>query len=302
MRPKMNAVIEVDHLTKRYRKATAVDDLSFEVEAGTVTGFLGPNGAGKTTTMRCILGLARPTSGEARVSGKRLCNLVDPAHQVGAVLESSGFHPGRSGRAHLEILTMENHLPRSRVEEALSLVGLEHDANKNVKGYSLGMRQRLSLAGALLGDPQVLILDEPANGLDPAGIRWMRQVLRSYAAQGRAVLISSHLLSEMAQLADDVVIIANGRLMVRSSLKELTASTTKAVYVRSPQIDDLRSALENQGFTVEGADRRGLKVKGASTEEVASVAAQAGALVTELQPEEANLEDIFLDLTKGKGL
>ena len=148
----------------------------------------------------------------------------------------------------------------------------------------------------------MLILDEPANGLDPAGIRWMRQVLRSYAAQGRAVLISSHLLSEMAQLADDVVIIANGRLMVRSSLKELTASTTKAVYVRSPQIDDLRSALENQGFTVEGADRRGLKVNGASTEEVASVAAQAGALVTELQPEEANLEDIFLDLTKGKGL
>jgi ABC-2 type transport system ATP-binding protein len=210
-------VIEVDSLTKRHRRILAVDTLSFRAEPGRVTGFLGPNGAGKTTTLRVLVSLLRPTSGRATVLGRRYVELEEPVRTVGAVLEASGFHPGRSGRNHLRTLATAAGIPWQRVEEMLALVDLSPAADRRVRGYSLGMRQRLSLAGALLGDPRVLILDEPANGLDPQGIRWLRDLLRGFAAEGGTVLVSSHVLAEMQQLADDVVIIARGRIVTQGA-------------------------------------------------------------------------------------
>ncbi len=222
--PARHPVISASSLTKRYGGLSAVEDLTFSLDAGTVTGFLGPNGAGKSTTLRLLLGLAEPTSGEALVFGRRYRDLDAPAQRVGAVLESSDFHPGRSGRDHLRAMALAVGIPRSRVEEVLQVVDLTRGAERRVGTYSLGMRQRLGLAGALLGDPELLILDEPANGLDPAGVHWLRAFLRRFADQGRTVLISSHVLAEVAQTVDHVVIIDRGRLLANARLDELTAT------------------------------------------------------------------------------
>jgi ABC-2 type transport system ATP-binding protein len=217
-----DAVLTASSLTKRYGELVAVHELAFSLRPGTVTGFLGPNGAGKTTTLRLILGLAEPTAGEALLFGHRYHELDSPARRVGAVLESSDFHPGRSGRNHLRALALAAKIPRSRVDEVLELVNLSADADRRVKSYSLGMRQRLALAAALLGDPEVLVLDEPANGLDPAGVHWLRNFLRSFADAGRTVLVSSHVLAEVAQAVDQVLIIDRGRLVAAARLDELT--------------------------------------------------------------------------------
>jgi len=226
-------VVRCRALTKRYRGLTAVDNVTFSLEPGTVAGVLGPNGAGKTTTLRLLLGLAEPTAGEALVFGRRYCELEQPARQVGAVLESTDFHPGRNGRDHLGGLALAAGLPLARVEEVLGQVELTGAAKRRVRTYSLGMRQRLGLAAALLGDPQLLILDEPANGLDPAGVRWLRTFLQKLAAQGRTVLISSHVLAEVAQTVDQVLIIGHGRLLARGRLDELTGNgqTLEDVYL-----------------------------------------------------------------------
>jgi ABC-2 type transport system ATP-binding protein len=228
-----SSVVSCRTLTKRYGDLAAVDGVTFSLERGTVTGFLGPNGAGKTTTLRLLLGLAEPTSGEALVFGTRYRGLEQPINWVGAVLESGDFHPSRSGRDHLGALALAADLPLSRVEEVLELVELGSAAGRRVKTYSLGMRQRLGLAAALLGDPELLILDEPANGLDPAGVRWLRTFLRAFAAQGRTVLVSSHLLAEVAQTVDQVLIIDHGRLLTRGRLDELTSNrqTLEDVYL-----------------------------------------------------------------------
>ena len=215
-------VVAVSSLTKRYGEVVAVDDLTFSLETGTITGFLGPNGAGKTTTLRLLLGLAEPTAGQALVFGRRYRELAQPALRVGAVLESSDFHPGRSGRDHLRALARAAEIPWGRVEEVLALVEIEAVAGRRVKTYSLGMRQRLGLAGALLGDPELLVLDEPANGLDPAGVHWLRRFLRRFAEQGRTVLVSSHMLAEAAQTVDQIVIINQGNRVASGRLDELT--------------------------------------------------------------------------------
>jgi len=226
-------VVSASSLTKRYGELVAIEELTFSLRAGTVTGFLGPNGAGKTTTLRLLLGLAEPTAGEALVFGRRYRELDDPARRVGAVLESNDFHPGRSGRDHLRALALAAEIPRARVEEVLELVELEAAAARRVKTYSLGMRQRLGLAGALLGDPELLILDEPANGLDPAGVHWLRGFLRRFAEQGRTVLVSSHVLAEVAQTVDQVMIIDRGHLLTTGPLADLTerGQTLEDVYL-----------------------------------------------------------------------
>src|SRR5215218_5922380 len=246
----MPAVVVAESLTKRFGKIVAVDDLSFRLEAGTITGFLGPNGAGKTTTLRMLLGLAAPTSGNATVFGRRYRELERPALRIGAVLEATDFHPGRSGRNHLRTLAAAESIPDSRVDEALRLVELEGAAKRRVKGYSLGMRQRLGLAAALLGDPELLVLDEPANGLDPEGVRWLRDFLRAFAAEGRTVFVSSHVLAEVAQTADQVLIVNRGRLVIESPLEQLTARVGGGVRVRSPQAAELRRLLLARGATV----------------------------------------------------
>jgi ABC-2 type transport system ATP-binding protein len=292
-------VIEVDGLTKRYGDVLAVDGLSFRVEPGRVTGFLGPNGAGKTTTLRVLVGLLRPTAGSATVLGRRYAELDDPVRSVGAVLEASGFHPGRSGRNHLRTLAIAAGIASARVEELLQLVDLTAAARRRVGGYSLGMRQRLSLAGALLGDPQVLILDEPANGLDPQGIRWLRDLLRGFAAEGRTVLVSSHVLAEMQQLADDVVIIARGRIVAQAGVGDVVGRAGGAVRVRSPQRDRLTEALRREGFEATPLDENGLSVRNASPAQVGDIAATEGVALHELVAEEATLEEVFLELTEG---
>jgi ABC-2 type transport system ATP-binding protein len=290
-------VIEVDRLTKRFRKTVAVDDLSFEVREGAITGFLGPNGAGKTTTLRVILGLVRPTSGRATVSGKLYRELGEPVRQVGAVLEASSFHPGRSGRDHLRVVAASAGIERVRVDEVLGLVQLTEDGRRRVGGYSLGMRQRLSLAAALLGDPRVLVLDEPANGLDPQGIRWLRELLRSLAAEGRTILISSHVLAEVEQVADEVVIIHRGRFVEHATTAELSARITGGIRVRSPQADRLRPLLEAAGLEVTSADGDLMLVAGSSSERIGELAAANGIVLHELAAEKSTLEEAFLELT-----
>src|SRR3954462_11945714 len=240
------AAIETVGLTKRYGDVTAVDHLTFAVREGSVTGFLGPNGAGKTTTLRMVLGLARPTAGEARVEGRRYVELDEPARTVGANLEVAGAHPGRSGRNHLRALAVMAGLPRSRADEVLRLVELESAADRRAGKYSLGMRQRLGAAAARRGDPRVVVLDEPANGLDPQGIRWLRDFLRGMASEGRTVLVSSHVLAEVAQTVDAVVVIHRGRLVQQGPVQALTSA---GVLVRSPRAGELRTALHNEGLT-----------------------------------------------------
>jgi ABC-2 type transport system ATP-binding protein len=293
-------MIEVDRLTKRYGKTLAVADLSFTVSPGTVTGFLGPNGAGKSTTLRSILGLVHPTSGSTSVLGKPYRALERPARQVGAVLETFDAHPGRSGRNHLRVLAVAAGIPRSRVEEVLGLVDLTGAGRRRVKGYSLGMRQRLGLAAALLGDPEVLVLDEPANGLDPQGMRWLRDFLRSLAAEGRTILVSSHVLAEIAQTVDNVVIIHRGELIRQASMGEVEAMAAGATRVRSPEAERLMLLLRETGVEVNALGDGSLAVA-APPERVGEVAAANGTVLHELTTERATLEEIFLELTGDPG-
>jgi len=293
-------VIEVERLTKRFGSTLAVDDLSFSAAPGTVTGFLGPNGAGKSTTLRAILGLVRPTAGRTAVLGRPYRELERPAQQVGAVLETFDAHPGRSGRNHLRVLARAAGLPTSRVDEVLALVELTDAARRRAKGYSLGMRQRLNLAAALLGDPEVLVLDEPANGLDPQGIRWLRDLLRSFAREGRTVLISSHVLAEMAQTVDEVVIIHRGRLVRHATMAEVEAMAAGAARVRSPDAERLASLLADAGVDARVlAD--GLLAVSTTPERVGEIAAGHGVVLHELTAERATLEEVFLELTGGAG-
>jgi ABC-2 type transport system ATP-binding protein len=291
-------VIEVVDLHKRYRKTTAVDGLNFTVRDGRITGFLGPNGAGKTTTLRILLGLVHPTSGKVLIDGRRYQALDDPPGRVGAVLEASNYHPKRSGRNHLRTLAAAARLPTARVDELLEFVGLSNVARRRVGGYSLGMRQRLSVAGALLGDPALLVLDEPANGLDPEGIRWLRDFLRSFSDQGKTVFISSHVLAEVQQLADEVVIIHHGRLVAHESVDELRARAAGGTRVRSPDAERLREALAAGGIEAIGDGDR--LVTPAPTERVGEIAAANGIVLHELLTESTTLEEAFLALT-GEG-
>jgi ABC-2 type transport system ATP-binding protein len=287
--------IEAVGLTKRYGSVTAVEDLSFKVRSGSVTGFLGPNGAGKTTTLRMVLGLARPTAGHATVAGRRYAELDDPARTVGANLEVAGAHPGRSGRNHLRSLAAMAGLPRSRVEEVLRLVELEDAADRRAGKYSMGMRQRLGLASTLLGDPQVLVLDEPANGLDPRGIRWLRDFLRAMAGEGRTVLVSSHVLAEVAQTVDDVVVIDRGRMVTQGPVSQLTAGGS--VRVRSPDLAALRAALDRAGMAATAQADGSLLVDAEDAARVGDLAFRAGLPLHELTPLATSLEEAFLALT-----
>jgi ABC-2 type transport system ATP-binding protein len=282
-------------LTKRYGRRAVVDNLSFEVRPGAVTGFLGPNGAGKTTTLRMLLGLARPSAGQATIFGRSYGQLEDPVRTVGASLEISGFHPGRSGRNHLRSLAMLAGLPSSRVEEVLGIVELGDAADRRAGKYSMGMRQRLALAATLLGDPQLLVLDEPANGLDPQGIRWLRDFLRARASEGRTVLISSHVLAEVAQTVDDVVVIHHGRLVDEGPVSRLTAP--EGVSVRSPRSSELADALTRAGAQVHSESDQQLLVSGMEAPQVGELAFSAGIALHELTPRAASLEDVFLELT-----
>ena len=306
-----DAVVQAEHLTKRFGDLVAVDDLSFALERGTVTGFLGPNGAGKTTTLRMLLHLVEPTSGRALVFGGRYEGLERPAGRVGAVLEAADFHPGRSGRDHLFSLALalgqaaggngsflgREREARTRVDAVLELVELSGAARRRVGSYSLGMRQRLGLAGALLGDPELLILDEPANGLDPEGVRWLRDFLRRFAAEGKTVFVSSHVLAEVAQTVDQVVIINKGRLVTFAPLAELTARVSGGVRVRAPGVARLQSALAAVGIRSRLLDSNELLVEGAPSARVGEIAFDAGVPVHELVPESSSLEDVFLELT-----
>lgn len=307
--------IEVRNLTKRFGYVLAVDGLSFTVEPGRVTGFLGPNGAGKTTTLRVLLGLVTATSGDATVGGLRYRDLPSPQREVGALLEASNFHPGRSGRDHLRVLAETAGVGPDRADEVLHIVGLTEHGRRRAGGYSMGMRQRLGLAGALLGDPRVLVLDEPANGLDPEGIRWLRGFLRTLAAEGRTILVSSHVLSEVEQTVDDVVIIAKGRLVHASSLAELAATVGNTVHVVTPDRDALAAALTEAGLTARPAEavvpvpaegavpaegvvpvEGSLWVENATPTEVGKIAFRAGVELHELRRAEQSLEETFLRL------
>ncbi len=292
-------MIEVKDLSKRFGKVLAVDDLSFRAEPGTITGFLGPNGAGKSTTLRSALGLVHPDAGGVTVLGVPYRRLDRPLHRVGAVLEASEVHPGRSGRNHLRILATAAGIPRSRVDEVLGLVELSAAARRRVKGYSLGMRQRLGLASALLGDPEVLVLDEPASGLDPAGIRWLRDLLRSLAAEGRTVLLSSHVLAEVSQTVDRVVIIHRGKLVRQGSIAEVLAGAEGATRVRSPDAKRLAELLAGRGKTVTDLGDGALAVD-APPEQVGELAAANAVVLHELTVEQATLEEVFFELTGGE--
>lgn len=291
-------MINVFDLSKRFGRTTAVDHLSFEVRPGTVTGFLGPNGSGKSTTMRCMLGLDRADTGGASFGGRAYRQLSSPLHEVGALLDAGYVHPGRSGRNHLRWLAASNGLPRSRVDEVLNLVGLHSVGGRRVKTYSLGMRQRLGLAGVLLGDPHTVVLDEPANGLDPEGIRWIRDVLVHLASQGRTVLVSSHLLSEMAQMANDLVVIGQGRLIEQCSVAEFVdRHADRWVRVKSPAVEALASAATMQGAQASRVDASSVELRGITTAEVGELAARNGIVLHELSPQTGSLEDAFLQAT-----
>ena len=292
-------MIEVAGLTKRYGSKLAVESLDFRVPPGTITGFLGPNGAGKTTTLRCLLGLVTPTAGAATIDGHVYRELGEPSQRVGAVLEASHVHPGRSGRNHLRVLAAAASIPESRVDEVLALVELTPVARKRAKTYSLGMRQRLGLAAALLGDPEVLILDEPANGLDPQGIRWLRGFLRAMSAEGRTVLVSSHVLSEVEQTVDEVVIIHRGRFVAHATTAELAARVAGAVRARSPEVGRLREVLVAAGIAVTPLEPDGLTAD-TSPERIGELAAANGIVLHELVAEAGSLEEAFLELTGGE--
>jgi len=292
------AAIEINGVSKRFGSVQAVSDLSFEVEAGRVTGFLGPNGAGKSTTIRMLLGLVHRDAGTATFDGREYGDLEHPSAQVGAVLEDASFHPGRSGRNHLRILAAAGGHPASRVQEVLELTGIADAAGRRVKGYSMGMRQRLAIAAALLGDPEVLILDEPANGLDPPGIRWMRDLLRSEAARGRAVLVSSHLLSEVSQSVDDVVVIAKGELRASGPIEQVVHGGGGAVVrVRAPDQQGMAGALDAAGLAHTEGPSGSLLVSGSTGEAVGEAANAKRVALSELTDVARSLEDVFMELT-----
>jgi ABC-2 type transport system ATP-binding protein len=294
------AAIEIQGLSKRFGDVVAVDDLSFVAREGAVTGFLGPNGAGKTTTLRMLLGLAAPTAGSATIGGQPYGQLADPFRHVGAVLESTGFHPGRRARDHLRVLATAARLPLARVQEVLDQVGLAEAGDRRVKSFSLGMRQRLGLASALLGEPEVLILDEPANGLDPEGVHWLRRFLRGFADQGGTVLVSSHLLAEVAQTVDEVVIITRGRLVSQASLADLTHRSQAGVRVRTPQPEALRGALTAEGIAAELVTADALVAFQTTTEAVGLAAAGANVAIYEMTAQRFDLEELFLELTNSE--
>ena len=295
------AAIEIQGLSKRFGEVAAVDDLSFTAREGAVTGFLGPNGAGKSTTLRMLLGLVRPSQGSATIGGTPYAAMAEPFRRVGAVLEADAFHPGRRARDHLRVLATAAGLPLARVDAVLREVDLADVGHRRVKGFSLGMRQRLGLASALLGEPEVLILDEPANGLDPEGVHWLRQFVRAFADRGGTVLVSSHVLAEVAQTVDDVVIIANGGLVTQSSLAELANRSRSGVRVRTPQAEALRGALLAQGISAQLVAADALVALESTTEAVGLVAAGIGAVIYEMTPEHFNLEEMFLELTTSEG-
>jgi len=291
------AIIEVHDLTKRFDDVVAVDGLTFELREGKVTGFLGPNGAGKTTTLRMLLGLVAPTSGRATILGRPYAELTEPLTHIGAVLEASGFHPGRRASDHLRVVTASAGIPDERVREVLELVGLTESGRRRVKGFSLGMRQRLALAVALLGNPEVLILDEPSNGLDPEGIQWLRRFLRERADEGCTVVVSSHVLAEVAQTVDDILIIARGRLVANAPLSSLTCRATNTVRIRTPQAEALRDFLCRSGHTAELRDPDVVVAFDTTTEEVGLSAAGWGIVIYEITAERASLEEMFFQLT-----
>ncbi|ADG80320.1 ABC transporter related protein OS=Tsukamurella paurometabola (strain ATCC 8368 / DSM / CCUG 35730 / CIP 100753 / JCM 10117 / KCTC 9821 / NBRC 16120 / NCIMB 702349 / NCTC 13040) OX=521096 GN=Tpau_3742 PE=4 SV=1 [Tsukamurella paurometabola] len=301
-------MIEVSGLTKTYGAVQAVNDLSFAVRPGRVTGFLGPNGAGKSTTMRCILGLDRPTAGTATIDGRDYAAIDRPLTQVGALLDAKWVHPNRTARNHLRWMAAASGLPASRADECLAMVGLSDVADKKAGGFSLGMSQRLGIAGALLGDPPVLMFDEPVNGLDPEGIVWVRTFMKSLAAQGRTVFVSSHLLAEMALTADDVVIVGRGHLVWNGTMADFIAQNSEhAVRVRSPREKELAEALTARGLNVAvaaepapgGGGRTVLTVQGATSDAVGEIAAAAGLPLSELAPQTSSLEQVFMQLTGG---
>ncbi len=289
-------LIEINHLVKDYDDVRAVDDLTFGVESGSIVGFLGPNGSGKTTTLRSLLGLVTPTSGEATLDGRAYAALDEPLREVGAMLEAAA-HPARTARGQLQVVAAEAGVPRSRVDELLALVELDRAADRRAGGFSLGMRQRLGIAGALMGDPRILVLDEPANGLDPEGIRWLRDFLRGLAAEGRTILLSSHVLSEVAQTVDQVVVIHGGRLVAHEPLARLTAGAAARVNVRAVQPEALAHVLIEAG--VETCEREGdaLTVVGLEPRGVAELAFANGIVLYEIAEPATSLEDVFMTLT-----
>jgi ABC-2 type transport system ATP-binding protein len=295
----MGRMIEIEHVTKRYGDKLAVDDLSFSVRPGIVTGFLGPNGAGKSTTMRMILGLDAPSAGRVRVNGCHYRDLQAPLHEVGALLEARAIHTGRSAYDHLLAMAQTHGLGRARVDEVIDLVGLATVARKRAGGFSLGMGQRLGIASALLGDPKTLILDEPTNGLDPEGIKWIRGLLKGLAAEGRTIFLSSHLMSEMALTAEHLIIVGRGRLIADTTVDEVVrqASEGSAVRVRTPQSEALRDALAGGDVVVRSTERDVLDVTGLSSVKIGEAAAARGIILHELTPLRASLEDAYMGLT-----
>jgi ABC-2 type transport system ATP-binding protein len=296
----MEAAIAAEGLSKRYGKTVAVDELSFEVHTGRVTGFVGPNGAGKSTTMRMILGLDAPDAGEVRVGGRRYAELATPLCEVGALLDAGATHPGRRARNHLRWLAATNRLPRQRVNEVLDLVGLSDVSRRRTGGFSLGMAQRLGIAAAMLGDPPVLMFDEPVNGLDPEGIVWIRSFLRSLASEGRAVLVSSHLMSELEGTADDLVVIGRGRLLASTSVRDLLSSMTDSrVHLRTPRAAAVMAVLAQAGATVTSTGEDTLTVTGLDAARIADITAENGIRLHELSPQRPSLEEAFIELTRG---
>ncbi len=291
-------MIKTQHLTKHYRKSTAVDDISFEVETGKVTGFLGPNGAGKSTTMRLMLGLDNG-EGLTTFDGKKLHQYSRPSDMVGILLEAKAYHPTRTPINHLKILATAGNVPSSRVDEALDIVGLTDVAKKRPGKFSLGMSQRLGIAAAILSKPKYLLLDEPANGLDPEGIVWLREFLKSYADEGNAVFVSSHLLSEMSQMADNVIVIGKGKLIASTSIKKLISGSTKSsVFVRTSSKDKFQQLLEEKSYSVKKLND-GIEIASVQTDEIGKLAFAAGVPVLELANHNASLEEVFLELTEG---
>ena len=290
-------MLKIDHLTKRYGETLAVNDLDFEVQAGVVTGFLGPNGSGKSTTMRVIMGLDHPTSGRATINGQTYDQLKTPLREVGALLDAKALDPNRSARNHLRSLALANRIPLKRVNEVLEFVGVASVANKKVGGFSLGMSQRLGIAGALLGDPGVLLFDEPVNGLDPEGIRWIRDFFRSLAKEGRTVFVSSHLMSEMAVSADQIIVIGRGKFITSGTVDDLTTNAVGTVFVRTADPVRLSQVLSTAHATVEPINDNGLNVSGLTSDQVGEAAFAAGIVVHELTPQRASLEDVFMTLT-----
>jgi ABC-2 type transport system ATP-binding protein len=294
----MSAAIEIRGLTKRYGRTVAVDDLTFTVDAGRVTGFVGPNGAGKSTTMRVLLGLDAPDAGDVLVGGRRYGDLAAPLTEVGALLDAGATHPGRRARSHLLWLARSNRLPARRVDDVLELVGLSAAGRKRTGGFSLGMAQRLGIAAAMLGDPPVLVFDEPANGLDPDGIRWIRGFLRGLADEGRTVFVSSHLMSELEGVADELVVIGQGRLIAQASVSELLSSRSDGrVHVRTPQVTAVMAVLAGAGGVVTSTGADAIVVSGLEPERIAQLVAERGLRLDELYRERASLEDAFFDLT-----